>query len=339
LGLIVIAGVIFVLMTFISRAGQATTTPVANSTVGAVSTTPTLAADTVAPATNNQVVARIDGLKASDIQVFLAVMGEPTSGWREMTAGTGTGWTLNGAVVNRLDPSKKYAIVVRPKSTDMRKYRPDLPLDAPLQTLFSRSDLSFSPLTGLDVSLKIDPAAVNFYPLAGGDADSTLANGARYVSATRHTIGGEFLKEYDKGGGLGRYGFPLSEEFDLDGVGRVQFFERAWLVQNPDDKSVKIGRVGTDLLALPDCKFVPKPPATVSNAKIQTDNAFSAYVKANPAIGNPISAAFEVSEGDSKRRVQYFEFGRLETNADGKPGTNLGLLGSEYARCKDWFRV
>jgi hypothetical protein len=316
----------------------------ANSATAAAATSTAAVTTTsvaVVPA-GTAVNVRLDGPSPDTVQAWLVVVGEPRTAWRELTYDPAGSFQLLGANASKLDPAAKYLVVVRPKDTTTRKYRPDLPLDDPLQTLFSKGDLTFSPSAGLTTNWKIAPEALNFYPLAGGAADANLPDGGRFIAATRHSMRGEFMRTYDTTGGIARYGYPVSEDFDLDTVGRVQFFERGWLVQNPGDKLVKLGKLGTDALNLTNCEAVPKPPASVGSAAPKTNPAFADYLKQNQALGQPISPAFEISDGNVKRRLQYFEFARLEVTINGTDNTtgpvNLGLLGSEYARCKGWYR-
>jgi tetratricopeptide (TPR) repeat protein len=334
-GLLILVALVFVGLNMSNQnATQAVVSPTANP---ALTITPSVATTPIV-VSGGQVSAKVSGIKPEEFQVFLAVAGESPANWREMIVDSNGNWLLSTGVANRLDPAVKYAVIVRPRNTETRKYQQDLPLNAPLQTIFARNNLNYNPRDGLSVDMKIEPQAIHFYPLAGTE-DQALTNG-RYFGATRHFVSTAFFNFYNQGGNIGRFGFPISEEFDLEGVGRVQFFERGWLVQNPTDKLVKIGRVSPDVLALPPtCSFFPRPTAP-AGSNVRTDAAFTTFVNGNPNVGAPLSAAFEVTEiSGGKKKVQYFEFARLETNADGKPGVNLGLLGTEFARCKDWFRT
>jgi hypothetical protein len=65
------------------------------------------------------------------------------------------------------------------------------------------------------------------------------ADGARYFPETQHNLYGTFRRYWEKRGGLDRFGFPISEEFDelaADGqMRRVQYFERARFEYHPED--------------------------------------------------------------------------------------------------------
>lgn len=340
IGLVVGLVALLVVANILGNIGKNNTqanSPSASATTVAAVTTTSAAVVSGGAAVN----VRLDGPSPDSIQVWLTIVGEKPSSWRELTYDPAGSFQLLGANASKLDPAAKYLVVVRPKDTTTRKFRQDLPLDDSLQTLFSKGDLTFNPSAGLNTNWKIAPEALNFYPLAGGAADANLPDGGRFIAATRHSMRGEFMRTYDTTGGIARYGYPVSEDFDLDTVGRVQFFERGWLVESPGDKLVKLGKLGTDVLSLTTCEAIPKPPASVGTAAPKTNPAFVDYLKLNQSLGQPISPAFEISDGNVKRRLQYFEFARLEVTINGTDNTtgpvNLGLLGSEYARCKGWY--
>jgi hypothetical protein len=81
-------------------------------------------------------------------------------------------------------------------------------------------------------------------------------NGRRYIAASGHTLGGAFAVFWDERGGVGLFGYPISEEFSEtgpDGAPRtVQYFERARfeLVPGPDGTgyAVQLGLLGRELL-------------------------------------------------------------------------------------------
>lgn len=67
-------------------------------------------------------------------------------------------------------------------------------------------------------------------------------------------IGGGFRRFWEERGGLAIFGFPITEEFQENGV-TVQYFERARFEHRPDigrpeDYHVVLGRVGAELLAV-----------------------------------------------------------------------------------------
>ena len=59
-------------------------------------------------------------------------------------------------------------------------------------------------------------------------------NGSRYFPETGHSLTGEFRSYWERRGGLGIFGYPISEELNEDGM-VVQYFERTRLEYNPDN--------------------------------------------------------------------------------------------------------
>ncbi|MEI7554498.1 protein phosphatase 2C domain-containing protein [Candidatus Chlorohelix sp.] len=337
LGLVIFVAVIFVAINIVSRLSKPT-----ESSTQVASTQTTPAQGVTANATvvrSPRVMVTLEGAKPESLQMWLAAANEQRSNWRELSYTPLVGFQLNQADFSKLDPTIKYTLVITPRDTASSNFRKDLPLDTPIQLLFSKSNLAITSGAGLNVNFALPAEALNFYPLSGGTVDTTLADGSRFVAATRHTLRGEFLKLYDSSGGVGRFGYPISEEFDWEGIGHVQFLERGWLVQSTNDKLVKLGKLGSDVLGVQNCEAVPKPPTNVGASAPKVDTSFANYLKANPAIGQPLSPAFEVNEGNSKKKIQYFEFARLEVISGATDGAvTLGLLGSEMARCKNWYR-
>lgn len=74
-----------------------------------------------------------------------------------------------------------------------------------------------------------------------------------YFPQTKHTLRLGFYQFWSGNGGLGRFGYPLSEEVDeknvIDGKsGTVQYFERVKLEFDKTTNQVKIGNLGRELL-------------------------------------------------------------------------------------------
>jgi protein phosphatase len=303
----------------------------------AITTGPTATTALTGPA---RLTSRVDGMAASDVRVFLVAPGDTPANYREFNLEAGDNFRLPQSVTDQLDPKVKYTILVRPKDKPDRKYQADLALDAPLQSLWSKTDLNITSVTDADLTLKIPAEAIYFYPLDNGDQDLDLPNnGGRYIKATRHIVKPEFLKYYNDNGGLNRLGFPISEEFNWKDVGLVQFFERGWLVRSGDSPLVRLGKLGQTVLDDPNFDSALKPAPGVGTASYKVDAAFSSVANDNNRYGKPLSAAFEISSGNTKKKVQYFEFARLETDPAQKSGPiSLGLLGTEYARARNWTR-
>ncbi len=338
---IVIAGIIFSLILILPRFSQKDTNQASTQPTAIVEAGSSPLATTAAPAplglSGPQGLVRIDGLKAEDVRVFLADAGNPNSPYRELNQENGL-FRLPMATLNRLDPKQKYLVVVRPKDTADRSYASNLSPDNPYQQPFTSPNFDFDLNKGFDMMLKITPEALGFYPLQGSEADRDIPEG-RYIGAFHHTVRGDFFKFYNANGGLGRFGLPLSEEFDWTGNGHVQFFERGWLVQSAATPPVTIGKVGKMLIES-SCSGFPRLPANITPLAVPTlkpDPDFD-KVAASLKLGGPQSQPFETG-GLTKTKVQYFEAGRLELNlADKKATPTLGLVGAEYARCVGWLK-
>ncbi|MCL5958422.1 MAG: cellulase family glycosylhydrolase [Chloroflexi bacterium] len=179
----------------------------------------------------------------------------------------------------------------------------------------------------------------------------------RYFPETGHNVIYGFLTYWNNHGGLDRFGFPITEEFQqvspTDGkTYTVQFFERAVFEYHPEFAP---GPYETELRLLgslttqgrTDPGFQPTTPFTSTNDRwyfSQTGHGlsfgFKNYWLANGGLdmfGYPLSEEFsEVSPTDGKTyTVQYFERARFEYHPEFAPGpyeTEMGLLGSEHAR-------
>ncbi len=239
--------------------------------------------------------------------------------------------------VSKIDRSQIYFVLARPKDTSTRKYLPNLPLNNPLQALYVQNQLTFDVGYNVKANFNFGAQAAEFYPLDGGDQNGEAPGGGRYYSTTHHIVRPAFLDFYLKNGDTGRWGFPISEEFDWNGVGHVQFFERGWLLKNIDG-SIVPGTSGQTLLTTP-CKVSPGPvlpPPNPNATTFNTANSFVTFVTKNN-IGKPVSEFFFLQVGDTRKLFQYFEYGRLEVSqtAPNLP-VDIGLVGSEYARCQSW---
>jgi hypothetical protein len=81
-------------------------------------------------------------------------------------------------------------------------------------------------------------------PVAGDARPACLADAA-YFPETQHTLRGAFATFWAQHGGLAQFGYPISEEFTLQGQ-VVQYFERARFELGPRGE-VRLTRVGADL--------------------------------------------------------------------------------------------
>jgi len=314
------------------------------TTVGTVEPSPTFAPPTITPVPTPppiqpHVNLKFSGAVPSDFVLYLGVK---SSGLKNLIPLTLTDKDNNvfspGQLdVTKIDRSQIYFVLARPKDTSTRKYLPNLPLNNPLQALYLQSQLTFDVGYNVKANFNFGAQAAEFYPLDGGNQDGEAPGGGRYYSTTHHIVRPAFLDYYQKNGDTSRWGYPISEEFDWNGVGHVQFFERGWLLKNTDGTIVP-GTSGQTLLSTP-CKVNPGPvlpPPNPNATSFNTANSFTTFVTKN-SVGKPVSEFFFLQVGDTRKLFQYFENGRLEVSqtAPNLP-VELGLIGSEYARCQGW---
>jgi hypothetical protein len=172
-----------------------------------------------------------------------------------------------------------------------------------------------------------------------------------YFAQTGHNLGGEFLKYWQRGGGLAIYGYPVSEAFDEGGY-LVQYFERNRFelhTENQPPYNVLLGRLGADLSTgrvFPKVQPFESQPGHLyfPETGYSLHNAFLGYWERNGGLaqfGYPLSEEMrERSATDGKEyTVQYFERARFEYHPEYR-GTNaevlLGLLGITTLQAKGW---
>lgn len=159
----------------------------------------------------------------------------------------------------------------------------------------------------------------------------------QYFPETGHTVRGEFLDFFNAHGGLRIFGFPITEEFLLNGR-TVQYFQRARMElypENPAAQRVKLGLLGEEL-----GKRVPGESASGPNTYFQryfpetghtVIYAFLSFFDNNGGaeiFGYPIS---EYGPENGKGRiVQYFQRARMEWYPELAPEQRVQLadLGS-----------
>lgn len=80
-------------------------------------------------------------------------------------------------------------------------------------------------------------------------------DGRRFISETRHTLGGRFLAWWERSGGLATYGYPIGEEFTEVSASNgqpylVQYFERNRMEYHPEaagtPDEVQLGQLGRE---------------------------------------------------------------------------------------------
>jgi hypothetical protein len=197
-------------------------------------------------------------------------------------------------------------------------------------------------------------------PLPSERVDDPHHADITYFPLVGHTLWGGFRDYWNAHGGLGQFGYPITEQFQeanpTDGkMYTVQYFERArfeWHPENRPPFDVLLGLLGrtitqgrereTPFLPAQPQKspgFVYFPPTGHNMA-----SQFVQYWQEHgglPVYGYPISEAFmEMSQTDGKPYlVQYFERNRLEYHPELPEAyrVSLGLLGTEVLRARGWI--
>jgi uncharacterized protein len=173
-----------------------------------------------------------------------------------------------------------------------------------------------------------------------------LSGGEKCFPSTNRCMHGVFLGYWQSKGGLGLFGYPITDEL-TEGGRTVQYTERARFEWHEEFRGtpneVLLSLLGSQLASgRSDVPF--KTLASVATGVLfpQTGHTLAApflgYWQGNgglPVFGYPISEAFsEKSPTDGKTyRVQYFERNRLEYHPEAV-GTayevQLGLLGKQF---------
>jgi hypothetical protein len=166
-----------------------------------------------------------------------------------------------------------------------------------------------------------------------------------YYPQTGHFLGGAFRAFFDANGGVGRFGYPVTDEFTRESDGTVvQYFERARfeLAIGPGQTPiVRLGSIGVDYTQMRDYRFerVPPVPDTPDRRYFPEtghtlEGAFKAYWDATNGgfyYGPPISQPVNEVINGRQFTVQFFERARLEIHSD---RIRVGLLGRVVAPCQ-----
>ncbi|HTP09674.1 MAG TPA: hypothetical protein VMP08_15565 [Anaerolineae bacterium] len=166
---------------------------------------------------------------------------------------------------------------------------------------------------------------------------SAQSQAEQYFPETGHTVRGEFLDYFNAHGGLRIFGFPITEEFTLNGR-TVQYFQRArleLLPEKPVGQRIQLGALGEEL-----GKDTPPQPSPGANTYFQryfTETghsvvyAFLSFFDKNGGVdvfGYPIS---DYGSENGKGRIgQYFQRAKLEWYPELAPEQRVQLadLGS-----------
>jgi hypothetical protein len=195
---------------------------------------------------------------------------------------------------------------------------------------------------------------------------TTRAQELRYFPETNHAIGGRFLDYWQQNGGLGVFGYPLSDELEENGR-TVQYFERArfeYVPENQPPYDVLLGRLGVTVLERQgvDWQEMPTSPGPAEGCLWfgQTDHNLcnqlenqgvgflnywrsnglefdgepgSSYQESIALFGLPITEPYSYEVEGQSLQVQWFERARFEWHPDNPAGFRvlLGRLGARLA--------
>jgi len=160
--------------------------------------------------------------------------------------------------------------------------------------------------------------------------------GTRYFPETGHNLQGAFFNYFQEKGGVEIFGYPITEEFQEDGL-LVQYFQRARLVltgsrgeKASGSGEVKVAPLG-ELLGHRSPPFEPTYHFPYRYYP-QTGHALSfAFLDYYEAQGGEEVFGYPITEPFFERGliVQYLQRARMEWHPDIRR-VQLGLLGKEY---------
>jgi hypothetical protein len=172
-------------------------------------------------------------------------------------------------------------------------------------------------------------------PAAPGDPEVFT-----YFEETHHNLGHGFRDFWQSNGGLGQFGYPITEEFVENGV-PVQYFERSRFEYR--DGQVGLARLGAELAAGTFFRPVPFFPSTDDDVYFgatghSIEGPFLTFWRDNgrePLLGLPLSESFK----DDGSEYQWFERARIEWHPYLPEGQRivLGNLGVQALQKKGWL--
>lgn len=197
---------------------------------------------------------------------------------------------------------------------------------------------------GGKITVAVPPWGEPIYLEYGPDRSSS----GRYFAETGHSLGGAFLRYWERNGGLAQFGYPISGELieadPRNGRARiVQYFERNRFEYFPEHEGtpyvVQLGRLGDDQLRGLGVQWQKQPVTSETPGSCRRFNEtkrllcppFRKYWEQRGGLsmyGLPLTDA----SYENGRLVQYFERNRFEYHPQnvGTPyEVLLGLLGVE----------
>lgn len=162
-----------------------------------------------------------------------------------------------------------------------------------------------------------------------------------YFPQTGHNIRYGFRDYWANNGGVGLFGYPLTEEFVENGV-TVQYFERVRLEYR--EGKIQWGLLGSELTKGQFFRAIPFFPSTDNKAYFgptqhSASGPFLDYWRNNGGLatfGYPLSESFK----QNGLEYQWFERARFEWHPD-LPASKrlvLGTIGTEALQKRGWIR-
>ena len=185
----------------------------------------------------------------------------------------------------------------------------------------------------LSPSLPFSTAPTNGPLVAEAAPTGTSSSNSIYYRQTGHYIKDAFLNYWLMNGGLTLYGYPITEETQIDGV-PVQYFQRARFEYRPNSNRpwhVDLAAVGSLVTQGRTFETAAAQPASAgvtyfAQTQHTLGGAFASYWNSRGGIaifGYPISQEIQ----ENGMTVQYFERARFELGSHGR--VQLGQLGVE----------
>ena len=177
--------------------------------------------------------------------------------------------------------------------------------------------------------------------LAGALTVHAQTPASQYFPQTGHSVQGDFLRFFNTRGGLGIFGYPLTEVFIENGR-QVQYFQKARMEAHPEQpgpRQVELGLLGTQLgYGDPPIPVAEIPPANDPNRRYYSETGHTlvyAFLKYFDAHGGLEILGYPITEfkQENGRYVQYLQRARLEWHPElpSDKRVQLGNLGEIYA--------
>ncbi|MEO8288348.1 MAG: hypothetical protein ABI670_18140 [Chloroflexota bacterium] len=162
-----------------------------------------------------------------------------------------------------------------------------------------------------------------------------------FFPQTNHNLGHAFRDYWQANGGVGQFGFPLTEEFNENGIA-MQYFERARFEYR--DGQVILARLGAELIAGTFYRPIPFFPSVDDDVYFgatghSISGPFLNFWRANgrePLLGLPLSQSFK----EDGSEYQWFERSRLEWHPYLPESSKivLGNIGADALKARGWLK-